>query len=375
MKGERFMADYSDRLLRALIREMINEDRPNVASAIEAGSRRALTLGKILNTAKSLFSVDGAVALTAVGLLYEKEFTLATLNFGYENAKVTFGKIKKFYSTPGSVFTKMNAAQFYGNDTKDQNKIEYLIELRKISKDSLTAEKVLEIMTLAKQKKLLEGANVNPDSVTESDAAILAAIVKGEGIEGIFNELQFTKEDSGAFKVVDSNQSIDDLEKKAKEAENEGLYLNARIIRGIKKSIESAADGRKEQSQEEINSAYRIYMDAKDIKAGGPDEIKSATIFDNLDDIEEGVEDSYDKTLTEFVQKLKKRGDNSLKYITDFVTNRALKQLRGEAETGNNASSSSTTRSSSTTNTPSGGNPSPGFLPSPTPGGSVPSPP
>ena len=369
------MADYSDRLLRALIREMINEDRPNVASAIEAGSRRALTLGKILNTAKSLFSVDGAVALTAVGLLYEKEFTLATLNFGYENAKVTFGKIKKFYSTPGSVFTKMNAAQFYGNDTKDQNKIEYLIELRKISKDSLTAEKVLEIMTLAKQKKLLEGANVNPDSVTESDAAILAAIVKGEGIEGIFNELQFTKEDSGAFKVVDSNQSIDDLEKKAKEAENEGLYLNARIIRGIKKSIESAADGRKEQSQEEINSAYRIYMDAKDIKAGGPDEIKSATIFDNLDDIEEGVEDSYDKTLTEFVQKLKKRGDNSLKYITDFVTNRALKQLRGEAETGNNASSSSTTRSSSTTNTPSGGNPSPGSLPSPTPGGSVPSPP
>ena len=119
------MEDYSDKNLRALIAEMIKiseatksvADRANPQDRLVGTDKSYRPSSVLFNMFKRVFTVAGFSALVGAGLIFEKEFTLATLGAAANEAGDFFTAFSKASKSKGNRIE--NFLDIVDGDAKD----------------------------------------------------------------------------------------------------------------------------------------------------------------------------------------------------------------------------------------------------------------
>ena len=267
------MEDYSDKTIRALIVEMINEDEKKsstLAVLVNLDEKYKLPT-KLLAAFSAIFTPAGFATLALVGLIVEKDVTLATAGAVGQtalNLRDAFraGLSAKKGEKASTFFESFSVAQ-------EQNTFNYINDVKNIAKsdDSITAEMIT---------KIIESYNKNINAVdsgdSKADQEIYAAILN-KNIDDVFTE--------GSFTVNEKNQFV---------MTGQGDYklpLNAKIKKEIERSQKLAAAGdetQKERSKIAIKRAYTTYNAAIYIKnnPSSADATRAASVLDLVGDDE-----------------------------------------------------------------------------------------
>ena len=306
------MEDYSDKTLRALIKQLIKEDTPNKSADPRSYSKyRAIPSAQMLNFLKAIFSKEGFVALTAAGLIFETEFTKGLMSFGFNQASAAIDAVKAYNEVAdkgGSTLDRIGAASATFKDKSAKNKYLYLKDLKAIKEKnkSFTAEVVYDIMTNA--NKTYGFNRADPGSVSVADGAIIAAILDGE-IERVFDGSQF-KLSGKTLSILDENDeevnsSTFDYESAAnnaaeKQLKPDGLWINRLIILELKEANSASENGKLQKYEMHMNNAIAIYNSSSELLETPGDELEKITVLGRLDEIEEGLESNFERTIRSF---------------------------------------------------------------------------
>ena len=304
------MADYSDNTLRALIRQLIKEDNPNEAGSPKSyKSYRATPSAQMLNAVKALISLEGAAALLTVGLLYESKFTLGLMSFGLKQTETALNAVSEYNRVAdegGDTFDRMGAASAVIKDQTGQNKYAYLKSLKELKNEntSFTANIVYDILTDAKNTYGFNEAD--PDSVSHSDRAIVSAVLN-EDIESVFDQSQFGYNSDNNLVIRDDLGSTVDMsnfnyEEAADNAANKddatkNLWINRSIILELERSKEANDIGKSAKATMHMNNAIEIYESGSNLLKASGDELEKMTILGHLDEIEDGLENNFEKAI------------------------------------------------------------------------------
>ena len=266
------MEDYSDKNLRALIAEMIKvseatksvADRANPQSSVVGTDKSYRPSSVLFNMFKRVFTVAGFSALVGAGLIFEKEFTLATLGAAATEAGdffTAFSKASK--SKKGNRIE--NFLDIMDGDAK-VNTYKYLQEINKLNE---TNESLTAVAVEAAYLEFKKFFGVNIEEPGTEDYAIYAAFM-GDNMRDVFTPALFNVENN-KFKATDT-------------ASNYTKTLDKKIY----DMIVSASDPKKDPKvrKSEINVAYNTYKAA--IEMGkGPNELGVTSIL-VMSDTEKG---------------------------------------------------------------------------------------
>jgi hypothetical protein len=323
------MADYSDETLRALIRQLITEDIPNLAIGPQANpDRRGLLTTQALLLLKKVFSPGGFVALATMGLIFDREHTKDLLEFGLDEFENIAGAVTVFNDTNGDVFERLAAASAAHGSKARENKYRYLQSLKKAvaAGNGSLSQQVVESV-LSNYKKYEVGPNISGDPITEQDRAIYNAIASGE-IDNAFDSNQFETSSTGqTLKIREFNHSDDYDDDVAKlyeaeitKAEAASKYINANIIEALRKSHEFTTSGKLEQAAEQFNIAIDIYNLAEE---GNLDDLEKVVMFERIEDVERNFGNGFIASIKKkATEKAGEAFDNLVSKATDTVKKR-----------------------------------------------------
>jgi len=315
------MADYSDETLRALIRQLITEDQPKVMDAITANpDDRALITKQAAMFLKFVFSPAGAVGLAALGLVFEREFTQNLLAFGLDQTQGVLEGLRAFKEEDGNIFDKLVAFYDTVQDETRANKYRYMQKLHEqaSTKTSLTATIVDNLVTSYGEYKPSK-KEFERGKITEADIAIYNAI-NDSNLSKVFDKGQFEKSTNASGDTllkIDGINPTDDYSsveseyiKKRDEAIAAGKHINANIIEALRQSHEHYSEDAKPSAKEDLNIAIQLY----DISVAGVDgQVEKVTAFQRIDDIEMNLQNSFAKTVKDYVEDKARQG------FEDFV--------------------------------------------------------
>ena len=319
------MADYSDETLRALIRQLITEDQPRVMTAITANpDDRALITKQAAMFLKFVFSPAGAVGLAALGLVFEREFTQNLLAFGLDQTQGVLEGLKAFKEEDGNIFDKLVAFYDTVGDKTRKNKYNYMQKLNEQASEntSLTAIIVDELVNSYKEYKPSK-KEIKSGAITEADIAIYNAI-NANDLSEVFDETQFEKSTDASgnplltINEINPKDDYDSVEseyiKKRDKAITDGRHINANIIEALRQSHEHYSKDAKPSAKEDLNIAMQLY----DISVAGVDgQVEKVTAFQRIDDIEMNLQNSFAKTVQDYVKD--KAGEGFEDFVGDTV--------------------------------------------------------
>jgi len=327
------MADYSDETLRALIRQLITEDIPNLAIGPKANpDRRGLITTQALFLLKKVFSPGGFVALATMGLIFDREHTKDLLVFALDEFENIVDAVTVFNNTDGDVFRKLAEASAAHGTPARAAKYKYLQSLKeditRAEGGSLSQEIANKI--LSNYKAYNPGPNIDGDEITKQDIAIYNAIVTGN-IENAFDNSQFetfstgqTLRISGGF---DHSGNYDEAKGKLylaeiKKAEDSGNYINANIIEALRKSHELVPKNKPEQAAEQFNIAIDIYNLAE---AGNLDDLEKVVMFERIEDVERNFGNGF---IASIKKKATEKGEEVFTNLVNKATDTVKERLK-----------------------------------------------
>ncbi len=330
------MADYSDETLRALIRQLITEDIPNLAIGPKANTdRRGLISTQALLLLKNVFSPGGFVALATMGLIFDREHTKDLLVFTLDEFENIVSAVTVFNDTDGDVFGKRAEASAAHESTARANKYRYLQSLKEdvASDGSLSQEVVNSILSNYNQYN--PGPNTSGDPITEQDRAIYNAIVSGN-IDNAFDSNQFETSSTGQtlkIKSFDHSADYDEVVEKLyadeiKNAEDNDKYINANIIEALRKSHEFTTSKKLEQAAEQFNIAIDIYNLAE---AGNLDDLEKVVMFKRIEEVERNFGNGFIASIKKkATEKAEEAFTNLVNTATSIVRNNLKNPLKKE---------------------------------------------
>lgn len=257
------MAAYSDDKLRALIAEMINISEAS-KSVGDPGSKQKGLVGTdssyrpssvLFSMFKSVFSVAGFTSLVGAGLIFEKNFTLASLGAAANEVGDFFSAFSKASKSKGN---KIEDFLSIVNSDIRVNTYKYLKEIQKLDdeNESLTATIVKKAYLAFKRF-----FSISIDDPEDDDYEIYTAFMNNR-MEDVFTP--------GLFKVEN---------KKFTATKPESSYtkiLDKKIYNQIKEASNPNDD--KNVRKSKIRVAYSTYNAA--IEMGkGPDELGVTSII------------------------------------------------------------------------------------------------
>ena len=313
------MEDYSDKTLRALIRQLIAEDKGRKgAEGPKAGNnRKASAYLQLASLFKYIFTKEGFVALTAAGLIFEKDFTVATLGLGLDTGKASLDAIKVFNDPTNRdnnrFFGRLAEASAKFRDQQRTNKLKYLQDLQKMKEGSLPADWVYQAMSSAERHQI-KGADLN--SISAEDFAIVTAITTpgSGGFDSIFTPGSFTVDQNNSFRATNVNMNSRDLRVAATKAETDKRWLDKKIYNTMADAMEFQEKGQPNRATEQINMAYQIYNSAVKLSSS-PDDIAQTSILNNLEDIEDGLKSNFQRNIDDIKASLAEKGEEYLKGV------------------------------------------------------------
>lgn len=317
------MEDYSDKTLRALIRQLIMEDRPNRATGPEEGQNRKANFFSLARRSLSyLFSPAGVVALIAAGFIFEKDFTIDTLKLGIDTGKNSIEAINAFNDSKnkGNIFLRLSEAAAAFNDAQKESKYKYLARLREYKDKSFTADIVYKLMTDASEEFGIKDADKS--KVSKADAEIIAAVLNGQSLKDLFTKELFVVTPKNEFKTSESSKipmNAADLKKASDESSARGKHIDSQIYLAMSNSMEFAAKGETEQANAEMNNAYRVYAAAIELSGVPDDELQQMTLLGNLDDIEGGLTSNFERTIATVEKKASGAFKDALKKAKNII--------------------------------------------------------
>jgi len=266
------MEDYSDKNLRALIAEMIkiSEATKSVAGRVNqqktvVGTDKSYRPSSVLfNMFKRVFTVAGFSALAGAGLIFEKEFTLATLGAAANEAGDFFTAFSK-----ASKSKKGNRIENFLDIVDGDAKVNTYRYLRKINELDATNESLTATAVKEAYLAFVQFFSVDIKEPGTEDYEIYAAFMGGN-MQAVFTPSLFKVENNKFTATSTANSYIKTLDKK------------------IYDMIASAADPEKDPKvrKSEINVAYNTYKAA--IEMGkGPNELGVTSIL-VMSDTEKG---------------------------------------------------------------------------------------
>lgn len=217
------MADYTDnnniKLLESVIDELINEEISGTAP-VERTMPGSLTsenlpVTKLMNLLKFLFTPKGFASLGLLGLVYDKEFTLATVDFAIDLAKsATDPDILSAVQNQTSLTDKVKSFFKVASDSATKDIFDYIDELEAIKPKSMSATIVSRLVD---KYRLLGLDSNNEISISEEEGSLYDSLVKGEGLGAFieFDKFYYDKSDN-TFNYHSTS--------------NRDLWLNRRII-------------------------------------------------------------------------------------------------------------------------------------------------
>ena len=257
------MADYWDDNLRALIAEMISMSEASKSIGDKAVQQKTLVgtdssyrpSAVLFSMFKNVFSVAGFTALVGAGLIFEKDFTLASLGAMGNEAGDFFSAFSKASKSKGNKIE--NFLSIVNSDIR-VNTYEYLKEIEKldVENQSLTAT-IVKNAYLAFKRFF----SVSVDDPEEDDYIIYTAFMNNK-----MNEV-FTPD---LFKVENKKFTA------TKPENNYTKILDKKIYNQIKEASNPNDD--KNVRKSKINVAYSTYKAA--IEMGkGPNELGVTSII------------------------------------------------------------------------------------------------
>ena len=328
MKGERFMADYSDKLIRALIREMINEDRANKAEAIVGGPTKALAIWKAAKLLRAILTPGGIALAVTLGLMYEKEFTVATLKLAGKTAADLVEAIVEFVKLKGlghSTFHAIAEAGFEFQEENEKSKYRYYAALKEDAKKSKLSKTVDNLIEKATEVSYMDEDAIN--KYPKSDRAVIDAIVSKD-FESIFTDELFVYNSSKNTISVKNASTVQDIESLLNNEADPPKELDKRIMKGIVSAAKAEKEGKKSEAQADMASAVRVYRAAKEMDSGDYDELTERAFLDNLDDIDQGISTGFARDLEILKDKFEDGTDTASTEIKKFLTDSFLEALK-----------------------------------------------
>jgi len=325
VKEERCMEDYSDETLRALIRQIIAEDkgRGNTEGPKAGNNRKASAYLQLASLFKYIFTKEGFVALTAAGLIFEKDFTVSTLGLALDTGKASLDAIAVFNDPKNKennrFFGRLAEASAKFRDQQRTNKLKYLQDLQKMKEGSIPADWVYQALTSAESHQI---KNVDRDSVSAEDLAIVTAITTpgSGGFDSIFTPAAFAVDKNKAFRAANVNMNSRDLRAAATVAETNKKWLDKKIYNTMADAMEFQEKGQPNRANEQINMAYAIYNSAVKL-SNSPDDIAQTSILNNLEDIEDGLKSNFQRNIDDIKDSLGEKGEEYLKDLLDKSVN------------------------------------------------------
>jgi len=322
------MADYSDETLRSLIRQLIKEDVANTAQGPEAlANRMAAAYLQAIKLLKVLLTPGGFAAAVAMGLVFEKEFTMSLLDFTISEGEAGLEAVKAFNNTDGRIFAKMAAFSATFGDETAKNKYAWLDYLAEIKDESIPADIVDKMLNSAvTDYKIM--SQEDADNTTPRDKAIIAAVISDTPpIESIFTEDDFIN-DGKTFRPKNVQMNVADLKSAKTTAENEGRYLDAAIYEGLIAAQKAANKRNTAVATAEINNAKRLYQGCIEIKNEKERPTTKLTIFDSLEEIEGGIKSNFERNLDDITDLAKDELKDQWKDVIDFTTDQVFEKLK-----------------------------------------------
>lgn len=323
------MADYSDETLRSLIRQLIKEDVANTAQGPEAlANRMAAAYLQAIKLLKVLLTPGGFAAAIAMGLVFEKEFTMSLLDFTISEGESGLEAVEAFNEADGRIFAKMAAFSATFGDETAKNKYAWLDYLADIKSKSIPADIVDTMLNSAvKDYKIM--SEEDAANTSERDKAIIAAVISDKPpIESIFTEEDFIN-DGKTFKPRNVPMEVAKLKLAKTNAENEGRYLDAAIYEGLIAAQEAANKGDTAVATAEINNVKRLYQGCIEIKKEKERPTTKLTIFDSLEEIEGGIKSNFERNLDDITDAAEDELKDQWKDAIKFTTDEVLAQLKG----------------------------------------------
>jgi hypothetical protein len=324
------MADYSDETLRALIRQLITEDIPNLAIGPKANpDRRALITKQLALVFNTIFSKKGFIGLATMGLIFEREFTKDLFNFAIDEFENIVDAVTVFNDTPGDTFDRLNAAMAAQSAQGRKNKYAYLKSLKATSEsgESLTSDIVNGLLN--DYKKYNPDGTPNPNEITAEDIALYNA-VSNNNYSSVFNSSLFEVSNSGQplkVKGIDNDKKFDDDVKKQyndKIADERaaGRYVNSNIIEALRDSHEHTTRKEIEMATEDFDIAIDIYNLANE---GTPSDVDKVFMLDSIEEIERNFNNSF---IASIERKASSMADEAFASLVNNATDIVKKRLR-----------------------------------------------
>jgi hypothetical protein len=245
------MEDYLDKKLRALINEIIYEGKAETQKTLVGTDREYRPGRMILSAFKKVFTIAGFTGIIGAGLIYEKDFTIASLGAGFEGLKDVFDAIKVASKTENN---KIETFLSYLRSENKKNAYQYLKKVNELNRSnrSVTAD-----FAERGYKFFKESFSLNIDDPSDDDFKIYEAFMNKK-MEDVFTKTLFELNQSKQFVATSNNPN--DYSKP----------LDKKIYALIKSASDASKDARVRQS--EIKVAYDTYNAAIEMSKG-PNEL------------------------------------------------------------------------------------------------------
>jgi hypothetical protein len=329
------MEDYSDKTLRALIRQLIAEDKAQLSRDPVAGTdRRGLFSVQILNIVRAIFTPGGFAALTAAGFLIEPQLTTALLSGAIKTAKDAIDAIDVYNKTEGNVFDKLGEVFSTLKDTNRANKMKFYRKVYDNKDKSFSAQLLNDFFVDAENFKVSD-KEIKRGDVKKSDVILIETILEEKPISRVFNEnrffidanknlgVKFIKDDTVRFELDDNKESavINDLE-------SLGYYLDANILRELYRADRALQEGKTQEFKEAMNSAKSIYNGAIAISEEPSDELQKTFLLKSMDNIEGGLENEFERMINSIGRRAEAAGKEKAKDLIDFAVSSVKDSLK-----------------------------------------------
>jgi len=324
------MEDYSDKTLRALIRQLIAEDKVNdyQPPKTDSDNRALLTTQAFLGLSK-FFSVKGFAALTVMGLIFEPEFTSELVEFGLDQFEDFGSAITVFVEKKNEpFFLRLAEASAHMKDKSRKNKYLLLNDMKKLADEdgNFLASNFNKVFASYNSYNVAQ-ADVN--DLTADDKAIYEGINNGD-ISELFTPGLFKIDDkTGTVVIVDHDSSKSysdaktDYEKKMDNAKVDGRYIDKLLIQAIAETHEQISFGdSKEQAKERAANARIIYDNSIKIQNENANEIDKKMLFSSMDDLEEGVATDFDIAIGKVTGFFESKFDDKIKEASESIADK-----------------------------------------------------